>query len=177
MYQLNDQCQIRHLKAEDLNHVLSWRNHPDIRRYMLSQQEITADEHYRWFERASNDPAKKLLIVEENALALGFVQFSGVSKDAIADWGFYAVPSAPKGTGRKLGIAALNCAFDFLQLHKVCGQALSFNTASIHLHQTLGFQQEGILRDQHRIDGVYQDLICFGLLRHEWRLNDIKITD
>lgn len=177
MHQFNDQCQIRLLKAEDLKHVLSWRNHPDIRRYMLHQQEITLDEHYRWFERASNDPTKKLLIVEENELALGFVQFSGVSKDAIADWGFYAIPAAPKGTGRKLGFAALNFAFDFLQLHKVCGQALNFNTASIYLHQTLGFQQEGILRDQHRIDGFYRDLICFGLLRREWRLHDIKTTE
>ena len=177
MYQLNDKCQIRSLKAADLKCVLSWRNHTDIRRYMLSQQEITEGEHYRWFERASNDPTKKLLIVEENELALGFVQFSGVAKDAIADWGFYAAPAAPKGTGRKLGITALNFAFDFLKLHKVCGQALKFNTASIYLHQALGFQQEGILRDQHKIDGFYQDLICFGLLRHEWRLNDLQTTE
>lgn len=177
MHQFNDPCRIRPLTAEDLERVLAWRNHSDIRRHMLSQQEITRDEHYRWFERASNDPAKKLLIVEGNEQALGFVQFSGVAKEAIADWGFYAAPTAPKGTGKKLGITALNFAFDFLQLHKVCGQALDFNTASIRLHQALGFQQEGILRDQHRIDGLYRDLICFGILRHEWRPNDIETTE
>lgn len=177
MHQFNDPCGIRPLTAEDLERVLTWRNQPDIRRYMLTQQEITPEEHYRWFERASQDPTKKLLIVEERERALGFVQFSGVSKDAIADWGFYAAPATPKGTGKKLGITALNFAFDFLHLHKVCGQALDFNTASIRLHQALGFQQEGILRDQHRIDGSYRNLICFGLLRHEWRLNDIKTTE
>lgn len=161
-------CDIRLMERTDLQNVLEWRNHPEVRRYMLTQHEISFDEHCQWFERASSDPSCRLLIVEESRQALGFVQFSNVAPGSIADWGFYTVPGAHRGTGQKLGRTALVFAFQSLALHKVCGQALGFNSASIHFHHALGFHEEGVLRDQHRIDGIYHDLVCFGLLIHEW---------
>ena len=163
--------QIRPMVHADLELVLTWRNHPDVRRYMFTQHEITLDEHQRWFERTLPDPKKHLLVFEVNQQPLGFVNFNEAGNGGIADWGFYAAPDAPKGSGRQLGSAALNHAFTQLQLHKVCGQALAYNERSIQFHQSLGFEQEGILRDRH-FDGVrYHHVICFGLLCHEWQPN------
>lgn len=159
---------IRNVHSEDLDLLLEWRNHPDVRRYMLSQHEISRQEHVSWFQRASSDASRRLLLVEEEDVPLGFVNFSGVAQGTAADWGFYAAPGAPKGAGAKIGTAALDLAFDALDLHKVCGQALAFNKASIRFHEKLGFTKEGLLREQHRIDGVYHDMICFGLIRSEW---------
>ena len=161
---------IRPMVHADLAQVLVWRNHPDVRRYMFNQHEITLDEHRRWFERTLLDPKKYLLIFEENHRPLGFVSFSEVGNGGIADWGFYAAPDAPKGCGRQLGRAALNHAFAELNLHKVCGQALAYNVRSLQFHQSLGFQQEGILRDQHFDGERYHHVIGFGLLCHEWPL-------
>lgn len=168
-------CCIRPMKADDLERVLMWRNHLNIRRFMLTQHEITLGEHRQWFARASMDPRRRLLIVEEKGMALGFVHFSGVASGGVSDWGFYATPDAPPGSGRKLGITALNFAFQQLELHKVCGQVLDFNDVSIRFHRMLGFQQEGVLRDQHRIDDAYHNLICLGLLSHEWCSNELLI--
>jgi len=155
----------------DLERVLAWRNHPDVRRYMYTQHEITLDEHQRWFERSLPDPKKNLLIFEANHQPLGFVNFNETGSGGIAAWGFYAAPDAPKGSGRQLGRAALDHAFTQLKLHKVNGQALAYNERSIQFHQTLGFQQEGILRDQHFDGERYHHVICFGLLGHEWQPN------
>jgi UDP-4-amino-4,6-dideoxy-N-acetyl-beta-L-altrosamine N-acetyltransferase len=159
---------IRAMTINDLDLVRAWRNHPKIRRYMLTQHEISIDEHRKWFERSSHDLSKRLLIFEEKHAPLGFVQFSGVTPGGIADWGFYTAPDSPKGTGKKLGRAALKFAFHTLGLLKVCGQALASNDASIHFHRELGFKQEAVLRKQHQINGNYQDLICFGLLCSGW---------
>lgn len=168
---MSELCTVRPLTIEDLPLVLSWRNHPNVRQYMITQHEITLEEHQNWFARCSQDPTRSLLMVEELDIPIGYVQFSGVSAGGVADWGFYASPNAPKGTGRKIGTAALNHAFNKLQLHKVCGQALAFNNSSIAFHQRIGFSKEGILRDQHRLDGIYHDLICFGLIKNEWHPN------
>ena len=92
-----------------------------------------------------------------------------IAAGGIADWGFYAAPDAPKGTGRKLGASALTYAFARLELHKVCGQALDFNERSIHFHLRLGFQQEGVLREQHFDGEQYHGIVCFGLLATEWQ--------
>ena len=137
---------------------------------MYTQHEITLDEHQLWFDRALQNPRKHLLIFELGKQPLGFINFSELAIGGIADWGFYAAPDAPKGSGRRLGRAALDHAFTQLKLHKVCGQALAYNESSIHFHQSLGFQQEGSLRDQHFDGKCYQDVVCFGLLSHEWQL-------
>jgi len=153
----------------DLARVLVWRNHPDVRRHMYTQHEITLNEHQLWFGRALQNPRKHLLIFEWREQPLGFINFSELAIGGIADWGFYAAPDAPKGSGRRLGHAALDHAFTELKLHKVCGQALAYNKRSIHFHQSLGFQQEGMLRDQHFDGERYHHVMCFGLLRHEWQ--------
>lgn len=163
------QSQIRPMDYADLGRVLAWRNHPDVRRYMYTQHVIALDEHQRWFERTLPDPKKHLLVFEVNHQPLGFVNFNEVGNGGIADWGFYVAPDAPKGSGRQLGCAALSHAFTQLKFHKVCGQALAYNERSIQFHQSLGFQQEGTLRDQHFDGERYHYVIGFGLLSHEWQ--------
>ena len=161
--------QIRPMVHADLERVLAWRNHPDIRRYMYTQHEIILEEHQRWFERSLPDPKIHLLIFEVDQQPLGFVKFNETEKGGIADWGFYVAPDSPKGSGRQLGCAALGHAFTQIKLHKVCGQALAYNQRSIQLHLGLGFQQEGTLRDQHFDGERYHHVNCFGLISTEWQ--------
>jgi len=149
--------------------VLDWRNRPEVRSVMLTQHEIRLDEHRQWFENASLDPTRCLLIAEEAGQPLGYVHFSGVVTRGIASWGFYTAAGAPPESGSRLGRAALDHAFDVRGVHKVCGQVLATNIASLRFHRKLGFVEEGVLREQQQIDDTYYDLICFGLLRREWR--------
>lgn len=159
---------LRRMVHDDLGQVLAWRNHPDVRRFMYTQQEIGMEQHQQWFERTIQDPRRHLLVFEADGKAAGFVNL-GELAGGIVDWGFYASPDAPRGTGRRLGRAALRHAFADLGLHKVCGQVLSYNERSLRFHEALGFRREGELRDQHFDGEGYHDVICFGLLQHEWR--------
>lgn len=162
-------CTLRPLVEGDLEMVLAWRNRLEVRSVMLTQHEIGLDEHRRWFAKAAADPTRCLLLVEVAGQPLGYVHFSSVASGSIADWGFYAAAGAPLGAGSHFGRAALNHAFSVLGVHKVCGQVLASNTASLRLHRKLGFSEEGVLREQQRLGDNYYDLICFGLLRREWR--------
>jgi UDP-4-amino-4,6-dideoxy-N-acetyl-beta-L-altrosamine N-acetyltransferase len=163
---------MRPMTTDDLALVLSWRNHPDIRRYMYTQHEIALTEHQSWFERASENPHKHLLIFEDGLNPQGFVQMTQLGGGPVAEWGFYAAPDAPKGTGRRMGKAALRYAFEQIGLHKLCGQALAYNEPSIRFHRALGFQQEGLLRDQYYDGQCFHNVLCFGLLNSEWRATD-----
>lgn len=165
------QQRVRPMTAADLERVLAWRNHPEVRRYMYSQHEISLEEHACWFEKASRDPRLHLLVFESGGMPFGFVKIHQTAPGGVGEWGFYAAPDAPKGTGRQLGLAALRYAFTEAEMHKLCGQALVYNERSIRFHQNLGFQKEGLLR-QHHFDGLnYHDVVCFGLLANEWQAN------
>lgn len=165
------QQRVRPMTQEDLERVLTWRNHEDVRRYMYTQHEISLAEHTSWFERASQDSNRHLLVFECNAMPLGFINLHQIAPGGVAEWGFYVAPDATKGTGRQLGEAALRYAFTHVGLHKLCGQALAYNERSIKFHSSLCFQQEGILRDQHFDGQNYHDVVCFGLMASEWQLN------
>lgn len=160
---------IRTMTVSDLDQVLSWRNDPRVRTYMLSHHEISREEHLAWFQRASSDPSRHLLIYEHDGAPSGFMNLTLPVPDVpIADWGFYAAPDAPAGTGTGMGREALKYAFVRLSLHKVCGQVLAFNERSIRFHRRLGFVEEGRLRQQHFDGERFVDLIWFGLLSGEW---------
>jgi len=161
---------LRPMAESDLEQVLEWRNHPDIRRYMYSTHAIRMDEHRRWYTNASKNPAIALLIYEQGEEAKGFVNITRTRCPEVADWGFYLAPNAPKGSGRELGKHALNYAFTHLGLHKVCGQALGFNERSIIFHKRLGFTEEGRLREQHFDGKQFHDVVCFGLLSNDWQV-------
>lgn len=163
---------LRPMTEADLEQVLYWRNHPRVRRFMYTTHEIALEEHSKWFSSATCNPAVDLMIYELHGQARGFVNITRTRCPEVADWGFYLAPDAPKGTGRSLGMQALTYAFEELGLHKLCGQALGFNERSIAFHKALGFTEEGCLRDQHFDGHEFHDVVCFGLLEHEWQKKD-----
>ena len=160
---------LRPMEAKDLELVLVWRNHPAVRRFMYTTHLISPEEHARWFERSKHQTGVWLLIYEQGGSPAGFVNISETRYQQVADWGFYLAPDAEKGTGQALGMATLEYAFESLQLHKLCGQALGFNQRSIRFHEKLGFIQEGVLREQHFDGARFFDVFCFGLLASEWK--------
>lgn len=156
------------MSEADLEMVLAWRNHPKVRRFMYTRHVINLDEHTKWFEDASADSKRHLLIYQVGIKAQGFINIHELAPGGIANWGFYVAPDAPKGTGSALGSAALRHAFQALKLHKLCGQTIASNKRSIRFHLRLGFSKEGTLQQQHFDGEKYHDVWCFGLLAHVW---------
>lgn len=160
-----EEDRLRPLQEAELEIVREWRNHPDVRRFMYTQHEIEAKEHRSWFERARQDPNRHLLLYLQQGVPMGFANITLVNTSARrAEWGFYLAPDAPRGSGQRLGRATLTYAFDTLGLHKLCGEALAFNTRSIRFHERLGFIREATLRDHHFDGQAFHDVIGFGLL-------------
>lgn len=160
---------IRPLTEDDLELLLTWRNDSDVRRHMFNAGIISLEEHRQWFQRAAEARDRDLLLFEAAGKPRGFVQFSHPAGNPVATWGFYAAPGSPPRTGTQLGHSALDHAFERLKLHKVFGQVLATNERSVRLHRSLGFREEGLLRDQHFNGKHYQDVICFGLFEAEWK--------
>ncbi|MDP3164622.1 MAG: UDP-4-amino-4,6-dideoxy-N-acetyl-beta-L-altrosamine N-acetyltransferase [Hydrogenophaga sp.] len=161
---------LRNIKPEELELMLVWRNAPSVRNNMYTRHEISLPEHLAWWDHVKERSDQLYFMYERQGVPLGIVALNGIdSVNKNSSWAFYAAPEAPKGTGSRMGFLALEHAFYSLLLHKLCGEALSFNAASINFHQKLGFKVEGILREQHWLDGAFTDVYRMGLLAHEWQ--------
>lgn len=165
----NEVLTLRELRREDLPQVLSWRNHPQVRRWMLTQHEISIEEHAQWFSKLQQDPQRHAVLVHEAEQALGLAHFIPVNSHGVVNWGFYLMPDAPKGSGSKLGRMALDFAFNKQGWHKVCGQVVASNEASRRFHLKLGFCLEGELRQHAFVGNEWLSMWCFGLLSSEWK--------
>ncbi|MCU0497984.1 MAG: GNAT family N-acetyltransferase [Anaerolineae bacterium] len=64
--------------------------------------------------------------------------------------------------------AVIAFGFTRMALNRIEADTSAANLASSALLRKLGFQQEGIQREQYYEDGVYHDLWLFALLRREW---------
>lgn len=158
------------MTAADVAPALAWRNHPAVRCVMFTRHEITLEESRRWFEAASADPLRHLLIYEQDGTPMGFASLARhPDAPAEADWGFYVAPGAPRGSGTALGVAVLEHAFGALNLRSVHGAVLGFNQRSLHLHDKLGFRRRYEDGAPVLVDGQPQAVIRFVLRRADWR--------
>lgn len=163
---------LRPMREDDLPLTRRWRNDPEIRAFMFSQHTISVAEHRAWYERATKSPREHLFIMERGGEGSAFLRLH-VQDEASsrAEWGFYTSPEAPRGTGTILGRLGVGQAFGALGLHKLYGEVIETNLASVALHMKLGFTKEAQLRDHFYHAGRYQKVYGFGLLAAEWTLN------
>ena len=79
----------------------------------------------------------------------------------------------PKLRGRGVGTEAtflwLHYAFDGLGFNKVYIHTHHGNARNLKLNRSLGFEVEGVLSEEHLLDGSFVDIVRMGLLRKTWK--------
>jgi UDP-4-amino-4,6-dideoxy-N-acetyl-beta-L-altrosamine N-acetyltransferase len=161
--------ELRPMSDQDLELVLSWRNDPRVRDNMYTNHVITGKEHQLWFDAASRDPSKRLLMcVDESGVPVGVVTFSDIDQvQKRATWAFYS-GSDRRGIGSEMERLALDYAFGDLGLEKLNCEVISFNMPVIEFHRKYGFRVEGIFRSQYRRDGAVYDVYRLAHFRKAW---------
>lgn len=160
---------LRAIKTEELELMLSWRNAPNVRSNMYTRHEISLDEHFAWWEKIQTRADQQYFMYENQGKPLGIVAFNEIDRtNQNSSWAFYASPDAPKGTGSKMEFLALEHAFSEMRLHKLNCEVLAFNKPVVKLHEKFGFQIEGTLREHHKVDDAFVDIIRLGILEPDW---------
>ncbi|WP_123532832.1 GNAT family N-acetyltransferase [Halosimplex salinum] len=79
---------------------------------------------------------------------------------------------APEAWGNGYATAAVErvveYAFAERRLHRVHARVFEFNEGSARVLEKVGFEREGVLREQAYMHGEYVDTIRYGLLESEW---------
>ena len=153
---------LRPVLPADSADMLNWRNADHVRNHVFEQQIIPDEAHRRWFDRMMQDDTSAYFVYERDGVACGIVGLTGIARaDGHAHWGFYTAPHAPKGSGSAMLRLALDHAFGPMGLHRLSAEVLSFNTASLHLHDKLGFARTGLRQGHQLDDGTFHDVVLF----------------
>lgn len=74
-----------------------------------------------------------------------------------------------KGLGRRVFAELLRYAFEQRQAHRLYFDAFDDNARALHLYRSLGFREEGILREAGLRKDGYRNLVMFSMLAAEYR--------
>jgi UDP-4-amino-4,6-dideoxy-N-acetyl-beta-L-altrosamine N-acetyltransferase len=162
---------LRPLRAEDRDRLRTWRNLPEIARWMYSDHEISAAEHARWFAGALADQGRRYWIIEMDDAPVGLANLYDI--DPIlsrASWAYYLADPAARGQGVGAFVEywVIEQVFGELGLSKLWCEVLIDNEPVWKLHQSFGFQREVTLRAHIRKNGLASDVLGLGLLAEEW---------
>ena len=161
----------RDLIPADKETTRSWRNLPEIRKYMYTDHVIAPEEHDAWFQRVTSDPTCKYWIIVCDAEDVGLVNLYAIDRrNRRCYWAFYIV--SPNVRGKGVGTSAeyfvLRHVFDELNLNRLCCEVLDFNQGVVRMHKSFGFVEEGIFRKHVFKGDEPHDVICLAMLREDW---------
>lgn len=162
---------LRSVEAADAELLLRWRNAESNRPFMYNTAPIELATHLRWLAAELANPQSRHLIFQQGDEAIGYASLTDITvQHRRCSWGFnLAETPQPKGSGARMLFYVADYAFTELGLEKICSEVLSFNSASLRVHQRLGFASEGRRRRHiHRDDGVF-DIELFALFADAWQ--------
>lgn len=127
----------------DLELTYTWAVNSAIRQYSFNQNEITREEHSRWFLNKINHPNCLYLLILLNDETIGSVRFDINERIAIIS---YHVD--PQFHGKGFGLPVLKVGIEqfcssnlYEKVEKIIGKVQVENVASIRIFEKMGFEQ------------------------------------
>lgn len=173
---------LRTFEEADLAFVRDCVNDPRVWKSLGGQATPTnlAMER-RFFEEENRDDGTiKFVVTARDAdggsggggdgpVRVGMVELNGIDWErGRAEVAFWIAPDhQDAGYGRDALATLVGYAFDQLGLHKLSAEAFAFNEASRRLLESVGFVEEGTLREEEFVDGEWHDAVRYGLLAAE----------
>lgn len=128
------------LDSLQLTLVLSWRNHPDICRWMLKSDEISTEDHFRFVELLKQRSDKRYFLVQNNGENIGVIDFIDITQ-ASAEIGVYANPQL-RGVGDTLMRALIDYAFSTLKVTTLIATVFADNDRAKLLYEKFDFKEK-----------------------------------
>lgn len=118
--------------------VLTWRNHPNVRKWMINNNEISLEDHLHFIEMLSSTTEKYYFLVQKEDAYLGVINLTDITKES-AELGIYANPDM-RGVGYLLMNALIDCA-STLGISKLIANVFVNNVRARHLYQKFDFTE------------------------------------
>lgn len=159
------ELQFRPLTEDDLAFLLSVRN--ECHKFLHDERRFTLEEAVAWFWK--NKPEYWLILL--GGARIGYFRMTDrcdqhrravVGADLHKDF-------RGQGLGHTAWCKFLEFVFTSLDLHKVSLEVLATNERAISLYRKLGFQLDGVKRQDIYRDGRWIDSFIMSVLRSEWR--------
>lgn len=119
--------------------ILTWRNHPSIKKWMYDSDDITLQNHMLFIEHLKDSSDKLYFLIQKDGEYIGVVDFTNINEQS-CDFGLYSNPKL-KGIGDVLLDSICKYAFENLNINKLYAEVFTKNEKAIHLYDKFNFKE------------------------------------
>ena len=162
---------LRTIEEDDIEFLRDAINLPEVRAGLTTAFPINAEQEREYFEeQVSNREDVNLAICHDGEI-IGTIGLHDLDQRAgNCELGIWLAPEYHgRGYGTEASDLLTDYAFRELRMHRVMARVLATNEASARIWEKLGFEEEGVHRDEAFTDGEYVDMRYFGVLADEWK--------
>jgi diamine N-acetyltransferase len=148
-------CRLAPLRFEHTNHVVRWRNDPDIAKWFMTKHQFERSEHEAWLTRTLASNTDFNWVIEDRASTpVGAVSIYNVDwREGRAEFGRFLIGerhARGKGLGRQAVHLALRAARE-AGLLEIYLEVKPSNIAAYSLYRTIGFKEVGAAENNVRM--------------------------
>ena len=158
---------LRRATIDDINYIMALQFAPENLRFIVPFER----EYHEKIIKSDNTQSLDVIIEErETKYAAGYFMIRGLDTDAKEmEWTHVII--GRKGLGYGHEAMKLLKAWTFLKkkFHRAWLDCKDYNEIAIHLYESEGLVREGLIRETLLTDGVYENLLIFGILDREYR--------
>ena len=168
------------ISVEDVEKYTEWMNDFRTTDYLgRSSQIYTVENEKKWLEGSIEDKLNQIfgIVSLENDKLIGNCGIHKInSKNRTATLGIFIGDKKERNKGYGLDTIKLllDYGFNYLNLHEIQLDVMSFNKRAIRCYEKAGFKQYGRRRECEYINGKYYDVISMDILKSEFKDSYIK---
>jgi len=140
------------------------------RSFLGNTKGFSVDQTREFIEFVNNIGGTQLVVLDGDAI-VGWCDITPNPDEGLNHTGRLGIGLLPQyrrqGWGTKLVSEALKLAFR-KDLERIELEVFASNVGAIKLYQNIGFSKEGCKPEARKLDGLYDDIIMFGLLKKNW---------
>ena len=129
--------------SEDMKFkVLLWRNHPTVKKWMYTDDEIPLYSHLIFINNLKSLTDKQYFVASKEE-QIGVIYFTGINKTKKeCEFGLYANPfNKNTGRGAVLVKTGICYAFDILKVQKIKLEVFSDNHKALKIYKKFSFKE------------------------------------
>jgi RimJ/RimL family protein N-acetyltransferase len=164
---------LRPLEQADASLLQPWMNDSDVTRNLRGYRPLSLRDEEAFIDSISkNEHAIGLgIAIRETDRLIGATGLHDLDfRNRHAQFGIHIGDKNEwgKGYGSEATGLIVCYAFETVNLNRVWLHVYEDNRRGIRCYEKIGFQQEGVLRQDSYRDGRYRNTIVMGILRAEW---------
>jgi RimJ/RimL family protein N-acetyltransferase len=150
-------------KPEDIPVVMEMENHADNRDF------VTQNSLERHLAIIGGSDEEHLKVMDENNKIIGYVILVGLENpNKIIELRRLVIAEKGKGFGRETLQHIKKYCFEQLKCHRLFLDVVEDNLRAQHLYRSEGFVLEGLMREAHKAEKGYKNLLLLSILEHEY---------